>query len=454
MRDIWAQLDRAFGENGHTASAAVGATILKGARNATLTSIAGSLRRRGGTPDEVERCLAVFNERCEIPLDAHEVATIARSVGRYEPGADSFLSLEGKKEKKVSMLAWRTAREVATAAPERPDFIAPPYLVAGEITGIAGKLKVGKSTLTAHLIQGTTSGGTFLGQPCKRGPVLMLTEQRPGRLRELLERAGLLECEDLHILHLRDAKGAPWPEVAASAVEKARSEGAIVLVVDTISRFARIVDENDAGQMNAAMTPLEDAAAAGLGIWVPHHERKSGGSVEDAGRGSSAFGGAVDILLRLRRGEGATPKTVRVLEALSRFDATPEQLAIELVDGSYVARGPEGDVTFQQAKVALDGALTAEPATLEELKERLDGVKDKTLRKALGEAVRDGKAVRLGEGKKGSPYKWEALSFPTPIIGVEKEKNPSEHFWGDGCAHPHGHRPCSRAAGTAGTEAE
>ena len=44
------------------------------------------------------------------------------------------------------------------------------------------------------------------------------------------------------------------------------------------------------------MQPLQQAAAAeGLGVLVSQHERKSGGEVEDSGRGSSAFAGAADI---------------------------------------------------------------------------------------------------------------------------------------------------------------
>lgn len=405
--------------NGDGPAEPIGESIPQGQRNAALTSLAGSMRRRGASEASIRAALEAENAaRCQPPLEASEVAGIAASVGRYPPA--TFVSfapvpLGSRMQTNPCALPWKTARQVAEATPEAVDFIAPPYVARGEITGLAGKLKVGKSTLTAHLIRGVTTGGLFLGEPCQQGAVLLLTEQRVGTLRELLERAGLLDSEDLHVLHLHDTAGVPWPDVAASAIEKAREAGAILLVVDTISRFARIADENDAGSMNAAMTPLEDAAAAGLAVWAPHHERKSGGTVEDAGRGSSAFGGAVDILLRLRRGEGNTPRTVRVLEALSRFDATPEQAAIELVDGQYLPRGTEDAVILHQARAALDDVLTAEPAGIEELRGRLDGIKDTTLRAALAEAVRDGRAERTGEGKRGSPYQWRGLSFATSI---------------------------------------
>jgi putative DNA primase/helicase len=64
-----------------------GATIGEGNRNSFLTSIAGSMRRRGLTGNEIEGALIVANrERLTVPLPDKEVSTIAKSVARYAPG--------------------------------------------------------------------------------------------------------------------------------------------------------------------------------------------------------------------------------------------------------------------------------------------------------------------------------------------------------------------------------
>lgn len=64
-------------------------TIVHGARNATLTSLAGSMRRRGMTSQSIAAALQAENaSRCRPPLDDVEVANIARSVGRY-PSAET-----------------------------------------------------------------------------------------------------------------------------------------------------------------------------------------------------------------------------------------------------------------------------------------------------------------------------------------------------------------------------
>jgi putative DNA primase/helicase len=58
--------------------------IVEGQRNDLLTSLAGSMRRRGATAEAIEAALAVENEtRCEPPLPERDVQRIGRSVGRY-----------------------------------------------------------------------------------------------------------------------------------------------------------------------------------------------------------------------------------------------------------------------------------------------------------------------------------------------------------------------------------
>ncbi|MFC1968546.1 phage/plasmid primase, P4 family [Chloroflexota bacterium] len=55
-------------------------------RNATLTSIAGALRRKGADQSAIEAALLEVNtNQCKPPLSAREVLRIAGSVSRYEP---------------------------------------------------------------------------------------------------------------------------------------------------------------------------------------------------------------------------------------------------------------------------------------------------------------------------------------------------------------------------------
>ncbi|MGH9365052.1 MAG: bifunctional DNA primase/polymerase [Thermoanaerobaculia bacterium] len=61
--------------------------ILEGERNVRLTSLAGSIRQRGGTEDEILETLRAVNaNRCRPPLEDAEVRGIASSLAKYESG--------------------------------------------------------------------------------------------------------------------------------------------------------------------------------------------------------------------------------------------------------------------------------------------------------------------------------------------------------------------------------
>lgn len=166
----------------------------------------------------------------------------------------------------------------------------------------------GKTTFAAEQARAVADGTTFLGRPAKQSPVVWLTEERPQTFLETLRRARLTERTDVHVLHWHAVKHHAWPDVMARAADFALSIGAAVVIVDTISTWAglRGDSENSNGDQLAAAEPLQDAAAKGLAVIVTRHERKGGGDVGESGRGGSAFSGAVDIIVSIRRGEGKT----------------------------------------------------------------------------------------------------------------------------------------------------
>ncbi len=64
-------------------------TVVEGRRNSELTSLAGSMRRRGMSEGAIDAALQAENRaRCLPPLPANEVSAIVRSVARYAPGGD------------------------------------------------------------------------------------------------------------------------------------------------------------------------------------------------------------------------------------------------------------------------------------------------------------------------------------------------------------------------------
>lgn len=256
-------------------------------------------------------------------------------------------------------LVFRTAREIATATPERPQWVCEGLTAVSSITELDGPQKRGgKTTFTMHLVRAIITNSPFLGRSTVHTPVVWLTEERHPTFRESLRRADLLDTDLLHILTKQDAYGRPWPEVVDGAAYKAREVGSRLLIVDTLPQFAGIKGdaENSSGDALEAMEPLQRAAASGLAIYVVRHDRRAGGDVGDSGRGSTAFTGAVDIVLRLvRLGDGR--ETMRELSGIGRYDEIPEKLIVELTDDGYQVLGTEADVKMRAAKDALMSEL-------------------------------------------------------------------------------------------------
>jgi len=318
-------------------------------------------------------------------------------------------------------IRFRTALEVASETPAETEWIAYPYVAKGAITEVDGKIKAGgKTTWISHMAACVLEGTPFMGEPTTRTKMLFLTEQQPASFRKVLERAGLTTQEDLYVLPWHEVAGVPWSEVARQATEKAVELGTGVMMVDTLGQFAGLRGdrENDAGAAQEAMRPLQEAAARGLAVVLTRHERKGGGEVGESGRGSSAFGGAVDIILSIRRAEGNVRPTVRVIESLSRFEETPDKLVIELTPEGYRSLGNATAFAEKEARRAI---LEIVPATAENAitmndllgKAEVHDLKRTAAQEALRGLVEQGKVTRIGAGKKGDAYRY-FLSAGTP----------------------------------------
>lgn len=312
-----------------------------------------------------------------------------------------------------------TARAVAESTPEIADWLAYRWLAKGAVTEIDGKLKFGKTTWTLAICRAVLDGAAFMGSWTRRSPVVYLTEQPMRSFREGLRRADLLERDDFHILPWSKVTHLNWQQKVGIAVEKAQEVGAEVLIVDTLAWWAglRGDDENSTGAAQAAMEPIVAAASVhGLAVAVLRHERKSGGDVGDSGRGASAFGGAVDIVLAVKKPEGnpgANPN-MRVVTSLSRFDETPAELMIELTDGGFVEHGDMQAVARAAARQTVTAILKTGPSgpetgglTMKQLEEacKEKNVHRTTLQEVLNELVKvDHVVSKTGEGKPRKPY--------------------------------------------------
>jgi hypothetical protein len=229
---------------------------------------------------------------------------------------------------------FRNAVELCSMTPEHPKWIVEGLVAAGCITEWGAKIKTGKTDTVVALAACVLEGRPFLGLKTSRMPIVFVTEERAATFRSVLARHHLDKATDLHVLLRQDiARDAEWPDIVEAALRYVREVGAGLLIADTFSDLANVQDENDAAEALRASRPLQQAAESGLGVIATCHHRKGGGALGESRRGSSAFGGAVDIIVSLTRVTGTGHDNRRELTAVGRFDEVPPRLVIE--------RGPD-----------------------------------------------------------------------------------------------------------------
>jgi hypothetical protein len=411
--------------------------IPEGRRDTTLTSLAGSMRRRGMSEAAMLAALRVENDRCRPPLPATDLERIARSVASYPP-EQSEMSVRDPSDSAsrkdiqtpTTRLAFTSLAEALSGVHQDPEWCWRYYLAPGVTTLYAGRAKVGKSTLLFGLLGALERGESFLGLATVPTGVLLLSEEPAAALRKKADQFGLemslREPESpsrgetiasrVHLLRRAHTQGLRWAEIVRQAIAYALEHGLGVLVVDTFDKWTglRGDDENKTGAVLEALEPLREAAAAGLAVLVITHHRKGGGKFGEGVRGASALVGACDIVLEVERDPTDETRRRRILRGISRFEEPPE-LVVELdPNDGYRALGDVEQVRIDDEREKLLATLAAlpQPALTSDVAEALD-IAPGTARSRLNAARRRGVVFRTGAGKSGDPHRWSTEREPT-----------------------------------------
>jgi hypothetical protein len=214
-----AELDRLLPpvpeRNGHRPGTAPGERIPVGERNGTLTSLAGTMRRRGMSGEAIAAALHADNAaRCDPPLADSEVAGIARSIARYPadsvPGRkSSSSSSKGSDDDYFQDGPQRRPRVVTLAALRQRysaeiDWLVPGYIARRELTMLVAPPESYKSWAMADLTRAVLTEGHWLSHfPVPKGGVVYVEQERAGNLvyqLDLLARAYACDVDHLWVM--------------------------------------------------------------------------------------------------------------------------------------------------------------------------------------------------------------------------------------------------------------
>lgn len=266
--------------------------VITGERNAILTSLAGTMRRRGMNYEAILAALLAVNEtqvHPSLPID--EVEHIAKSITRYAPehaqAASDFLNVPKVMAKRAGQI------DIAKIPPR--DWVMRHRYIGGFVSMVVSPGGIGKSTFTLLDAASIVTGRPLSGfEVVKKGPVWCYNLEDPDD--ELQRRLAALSIQhgiplpDLNDIHFTSGRTQPMifvkedPQAGLVINETAVGEcvayikqhGIVLFMLDPMVRIHE-VEENDNNKMAKVVNVLERIIAqTGAAVCLVHHFSKAG----------------------------------------------------------------------------------------------------------------------------------------------------------------------------------
>jgi hypothetical protein len=307
----------------------------EGGRNNALTRKAGKLREAGANEEEILVTLTRLNgEQCVPPLPDREVESIAKSIGKYQPGQDHSLELnQHSKNEFVDVSNWQASfRSIGEMNDGPIDMIIDGVLQEGTCFIGAGPGD-GKTLVALAFAKAICTGAPLFGLPefhvSKPRPVIyLIPESRDRAFRKRCE-AFRLPDDKTKFMTRTISVGVPL-ELSDPHLLEAVHQTKAVVFLDTASRFMKGNDENAAAQNRLLVNDVVALLAAGaVAVVLIHHATKSAKTnqekmtLENMLRGTGDFGAMADQAYGIRKdmnlyANGAGPMEIDLVSLKDR----------------------------------------------------------------------------------------------------------------------------------------
>lgn len=242
--------------------------VQEGARNATLLSLGGTMRKRGFSPESIREALRKENaSRCHPPLDEKEVDAIVQSLLRYAPGLPTPVPDRHGEESTAPVVTWVPYSAIVAT---RVSWLWYPYIPLGRLTSIEGNPGDGKSWFALAVAAQLSHGYWYLqvaGEESVRTPAVTLylsCEDNPNDT--LRPRLDILGANLPNVLHLtaHNTQG-EFVLLKLDDIPSLRhailSTGAKLLLIDPVQAYLpKGTDMNKAEHMRPVLAALNALA--------------------------------------------------------------------------------------------------------------------------------------------------------------------------------------------------
>ena len=424
--------------NGDDRHCSDGDKIPEGKRDSTLTKLAGTMRRKGMTREEIEAALLAVNSRCHPPLPDSDVKRIAGSVARYEPS--------DKASGGDSPIASPMLVNLGTVVPKSIRWLWPGRVAIGKLTTIAGEPGLGKSQLALDMSSRVTTGNPWPDDPegfNEAGSVVLLSAEDDieDTIVPRLKAAGadlkfITALQGIEFEHSDGKKqrcfnleqDLPHLEAAIKAVENCR-----LVVVDPISSYLGKTDSHKNAELRGLLAPLGELAAKHqvAVLAITHLNKTSGAKAMHRVTGSLAFVAAARAAW-LVAPDKENHKRKLLLPIKNNLAPDGGGLAFGIVDinGAPALCWEEGIVT-----------VTADEALADDSKEKPRDREKAWLQKQLAGGPVTQAFLREQANQTG--FSWASIRRAANDLSVEKFKGSFRGCWSwklpEGAHHPPSH---------------
>jgi RecA-family ATPase len=197
-----------------------------------------------------------------------------------------------------------------------------PFIAEGTLNILAAYMKTGKTTLATALALAVAQGKPFLGFPVQQGGVLYLAlEENP---RDVGRRFVAFGRQPGDPIWIQPTSLPSFPRTLREIRAFIKALDIKLVIVDTLSRFWRVRDENSNAEIVRHLSPILDLAhESGVAILLIHHQRKSGGKRAEESAGDRPFSAS-----SIRRWSlTAARAAVEMIECSSLLADTPSRQA-------------------------------------------------------------------------------------------------------------------------------
>ncbi len=416
----------------------------QGSRNNDAASLIGSLLVRYPQREWESICwplVEAWNDRNNPPLPLGELQSVFNSIKARElsknPRQDSPPYTVGTDLSRVADIPALETNTISytplllsqLSSEENPvEWVWEGFLARKHLTLLSALWKAGKTTLITNLLKVMQEEGNLAGQKTHKANVLILSEESGtiwARRRD--EHDITLPVWILSRPIRRKLGYNEWVTLLEQTSQFCKENQIDLFIIDTLSAFWSVDNENDAARVAAALLPLNHLLDKNIAVLLVHHFRKSGGDEGTASRGSGALGAGVDIMAEFSRLDSTDPHcTQRVIKTYSRFEESPKEVVIDYIDDEYTTIGTKADVKRAEKLEAVSKALADYPdgVTISELHEKWNSEEfgktpsRRTLQRYLTDLVNQGTVVIIGTVKiKGGN---------TPLYKLSEIVNPGQ----------------------------